>query len=253
MSMFKDSQSIPKLLALLLLLLLTSMFMIGCPFGGDDEKDSPTDVAPTPTPLPPGTMIFESFSDGQSSGEITDGTLTSDGIQFHGGWWSLRYVIPRTPRGYIEFDASGFVQDESHGGDFKGLLVSMWDAEGGYDYDFSRYIYELRKFGYLAGHPATNAMDLRFKVDRNRWEHGGNRPVLFWDRDRIYRFRVEWDIDRTTVFVDGGVILSVGFRGQFAPGTHIIQIGSNVENPFRHRWKEAPHDILISYVRIGTL
>ena len=41
MSMFKDSQSIPKLLALLLLLMLTSMFMIGCPFGSDDDdKDS---------------------------------------------------------------------------------------------------------------------------------------------------------------------------------------------------------------------
>jgi hypothetical protein len=255
--MFKDSQNISKLLIVLVLMMLTSLFMIGCPFGGDDDDDNGSLTDPsetTPTPLPAGTMILETFSDGQTSGEVIDGTFTSEGIQFHGGWWSLRYVIPRTPRGYIEFDASNLIQDELHGGsEFKSLLLSMWDAEGGYDYDFSRYIYELRKFGAIIGHPSANAIDLRFKVDPNDWNHGDRRPVLSWDRDKTYRFRVEWDNDRTTVFRDGEVILSVGFRGQFAPGTHIIQLGANVDNPFRHRWKEAPHDTLISYVRIGTL
>lgn len=253
MSIFKDSQNIAKLSIILLVVLLASLVIIGCR-GGDDKDNDLTDPAATPTPLPPGTLIFETFDDGQTSGVITDGTFTSEGIQFHGGWWSLRYTIPRTPRGYVEFDASNLVQDELHGGsEFKSLLLSMWDAEDGYDYDMSRYIYELRKFGAIIGHPASNAIDLRFKVDRNRWEHGEHRPVLSWDRDRTYRFRVEWDIDRTAVYRDGEVVLSVGFRGQFAPGTHIIQLGANVDNPFRHRWKEAPHDTLISYVRIGTL
>ena len=211
MAMFKDSQSIPKLLVVLLLAMLASMFMIGC--GDGDDNNNPTDAAATPTPLPPGVMISESLKDGQTSGVVTDGDcpaeFRAEGIQFCGGWWSLRYSIPRTPRGYLEFNARGFVHNELHGGsEFKSMLVSMWDGNGGYDYDFSRYIYEFRKFGAIIGHPAANAIDLRFKVDPNDWDHGSHRPVLSWDRNTTYRFRVEWDTGRTTIYRDGRGIVS---------------------------------------------
>ncbi len=257
MSMLKGSQNMLKLLVMLLLLTVVCMIIAACSSGDNDNNNDPTDPAPTATPLPAGTLISESLKDGQTSGVVTDGDFpaefTAEGIQFNGGWWSLRYSIPRTPRGYLEFNARRFVHNELHGGsEFKSLLVSMWDAGGGYDYDFSTYIYEFRKFGAIIGHPAANAVDLRFKVDPNDWEDAGHRPVLSWDSHTTYRFRVEWGSGRTAVYRDGEEVLSATFHGEFAPNTHMIQIGSNVENPFRHRWKEAPHDLLISDVMIGT-
>lgn len=256
MIMLRNSKSISKLFIVLLLLAVAFITLIGC---GDDDKGNSTEPSPDATPtLPPGVMVSESLKDGQTSGVVTDGDcpaeFTAEGIEFCDGWWSLRYSIPRTPRGYLEFNARGFVHNELHGGsEFKSLLVSMWDAHGGFDYDFSRYIYEFRKFGAIIGHPAANAVDLRFKVDPNDWDHAENRPVLSWDRNRTYRFRVEWDTNRMAIYRDGEEVLSAGFRGEFAPDNHMIQIGSNTENPFRHRWKEAPHDLLISDVVIGTL
>ena len=203
-------------------------------------------------------IIRESLKDGRSEGLVREHKeFTAEGLQFQGGWWSLRYSIPTTPNGYAEFSAKGFVHDELHGGtEFKPMLFSMWNRDDGYDYDRSSHIYELRKFGYIQGHRDANALDLRLKVgsEEEDWNHGKRYvPNHDWDPNKTYRFRIEWGNGQTTVYLDGKAISSATYHDEFAPSNHHIQIGANAENTFQGRWKEAPHDLLISDVVIGKL
>lgn len=201
----------------------------------------------SPTSLPTGVIISESLKNGYTTGAISDGTLTASGLQLSGGDGFIRYSIPTTSYGYVEFSATGFVPNELHGGEeFKAVLLTMWSGNDGYSYEDAPYIFELRKFGYIAGRPdATDCLQLRVKSN-GVWE-AGQFSVMSWSLNTPYRFRVEWGGGHTSVQRDGQMVASATYVPEFAPSSHQVQIGAQ---PLRS--KESPYNLLISDVVIGT-
>lgn len=213
------------------------------------ELNSHADLLALQSPIQTeNTIIFESLKDGQSKGEISSGTLTPEGLQFHGGDGYVGYKIPATPRGFVEFSARGFIQDELHGGtEYKGVLLTMWDGIAGYSYENAPFIFEMRKYGFIENRPdASNT--LWFKIKSNGQWTENHYHILFWDRDKTYRFRVEWGGGETRVMRDGQIVSTGTYHAEFAPPDHRIQIGAN---PLRAR--KTAHDLLISDVVIGRL
>jgi hypothetical protein len=222
------------------MLLIFAVAIFGCNNGDDDN--------PTSSSLSANAILSESLKNGQTVGTINEGTLTSQGLQLHGVNGFIRYAIPTTSAGYIEFSAKGFVMDELHGGsEFKAALVTMWSGNDGYNYAGSSFIFEVRKFGWIEGRPdATNCLTIRVKSN-GRWEHGPFH-VLFWDPNTTYRFRLEWQGGQAGVLRDGVVVATGPYTEPFAPSNHQVQIGAQPLGS-----KEGPNNILISDVVIGTL
>lgn len=191
--------------------------------------------------------VSESLKNGQTTGFISDGTFTSGGLQLHGGRGFIRYSIPTTPSGYVEFSARGFTQDEIHGGsEFKAVLVTMWSGRDGYDYENAPFIFELRKYGYIEGRPdASNSFALVIK-SQGIMENRTPYSVLSWNPRTHYRFRIEWGNSQFRILRDGILVTTGNYRGEFAPADHQVQIGTH---PIGRR--ESPHDLLISDVVIG--
>lgn len=239
-------------LSILVMLFVFVMVVASC-FDDDNGNGSSTDPSTTPTTLPPGAMIYESLRDGQTVGVVKDGVFTPEGLQLQGGWGYISYSIPTTASGYVEFTAKGLVQDESpYGGEFKAMLLTMWSGDGGYDYDNSPFIFELRKFGHIPGRPdAANCLNFRIKSNY-QWAHG-HFHVVSWNPNIAYQFRLEWRGGQALLYRNGELVVSETYIGEFAPSNHKVQIGANMENVLSFRWKESSHNLLISDVTIGTL
>ncbi|MBD3307552.1 cellulase family glycosylhydrolase [candidate division KSB3 bacterium] len=204
-------------------------------------------VGPLP-PLDEKIFVSESLKDETSQGHISVGSFTPEGVQLHGGDGYIGYKIPTTPRGFIEFTASGFVQGELHGGtEYKGVLVTMWDGGAGYSYETAPYIFEMRKYGYIEGRPDASDT-LWFKIKSNGHWTENHYNVLGWDSTKRYRFRMEWGGGHTKVMRDGQMVAEGIYQAEFAPPDHRIQIGAN---PLRGR--KTVHNLLVSDVVIGRI
>jgi hypothetical protein len=234
------------------MLFVFMMVMASCKDDDDDNGSATDPSAPTETTLPPGAMVSESLKDGQTVGAVQDGDFTTEGLQLHGDEGYIRYSIPQTPRGYIEFSARGFNPQAAYADD-KVLIVAMWSGDHGYDYDHSPFLLEFRKTGAVHDQwHLTDNVHLRGRVPDAGWVHGEWYP-LSWDQNQTYRFRLEWTDGQIVVYRDGQATTSMSFPGTFSPTNHLIQIGANFEALRANWWKETHPDLLISDVVIGSL
>ena len=149
-------QKIRTICVVLVLVLSITLVLGGCKKSDNDTlPTSPDGAEQDAASLPENVLVSESLKDGQTTGSYENATLTADGLQLHAGDGFLRYSIPSTSNGYVQFDAKGFVMNELHGGnEFKAVLLTMWDGNAPYLYEVSGYIYELRFFGHIEGRPA---------------------------------------------------------------------------------------------------
>lgn len=207
------------------------------------------DLIPGPTEP---YYIWETLQDGQTQGEILSGTLTPEGLQFHGGVWYIKYEIPTTTKGYVQFSAKGFAPNEFHpelGGvnstEYKSVIISMWNDIR--PYSGNRHLIEVMKFGYIQGRPdATDC--IVFSAQGGPFFHeDGTFTVLPWDAEHTYTMRLEWEPDWVAFYRDGEFIDSHHYGGVFAPTPHIVYIGV----PLARNRAFAPYDILVSNVTIG--
>jgi hypothetical protein len=196
--------------------------------------------------------IWETLKNGQTQGEILSGTLTSEGLQFHGGVWYIKYEIPTTTKGYVQFSAQGFVPNEFHpelGGlhatEYKSVIISMWNDIR--PYSGNRHLIEVMKFGYIRGRPdATDC--IAFSAQGGPFFHEDQTfSVLPWDADHTYIMRLEWEPDWVAFYRDGEFVDSHYYQGVFAPTPHIVYIGV----PLARNRAFVPYDILVSNVSIG--
>lgn len=237
----------------ILLLTLCLVCLSGCAFireiigeiFGPSPTPTPTPMpSPTATPVDPNILISETLRNNRTVGAYSNMAFTADGFLGSGGWWYLRYTIPTTSRGYIEFDARGFQQNE--GEEFEGDLLTMWNADEGLEYETTTFLYELQKRGKLSAAYAANSLRVRMIVNK-AW-YIGDYKILEWNPAQTYHFRIEWGNGITTVYRSGMLVNRLQYVGEFSPRRHVIQIGSNSES---RRKREAPHNILISNVVIG--
>lgn len=252
-------------LHLLLLLLVGFAFIVsGCEKLDDEDPPPLPSSYHIPAPYPESTtsettetssyenqgysFVSESLKDGETSGYVSDGYFTGDGLQLSGGDGFIRYSIPTTSSGYVEFSASGFIPGEIYGGsEFKAVLLTMWSGNDGYSYESAPFIFELRKYGYIEGRPDASD-SLIFKIKSNGVWEAGAFHVLSWSSSKTYRFRIEWSGGQAQAFRDEILVATGTYYGEFAPGNHQVQIGAQ---PLKQ--KESPHNLLISDVVIGAL
>jgi hypothetical protein len=198
--------------------------------------------------LEPNILLKDSLKDGQTKGIPNEHTeWTQGGLKLREGYGFIRYKIPSTPRGFVEFNARGFIPEELHGGsEYKGILLSMWDEEEGYDYD-GQFIFELRKYGYIEGRrDATDSVWMKI-LSNGEWGEAPKKHFS-WDSNKIYRFRLEWGGGEAKIYRDNELLNTGHYRPEFAPPQHLVQIGAN---PLRGR--RCPHNIVISDVVVGKL
>jgi hypothetical protein len=240
------------------------MFAGGCQKLGDEKSDDgywsvplpapPIDnnAAPTPVPSEP-VHVWESLKDGQTQGEILNGYLTPAGLQFQGGLWYIKYVIPTTSRGYLEFAARGFVPSEFHpeiGGlhtatEYKSVLISMWNDVG--EYVGNPHLIEVMKYGYIKGRPDATDCIVFSAQGGGAFHEDSTFSVLPWDSSHTYLIRLEWEPDYVTFYRDGQFVDSHYYGGTFAPNPHVVYIGVPPIRPDAY----TPFDLLISDVKIG--
>ncbi len=259
------TQTLQPLSVLLPLLIVTLLVSVGCDKLEDNEPPTstyplyipePSELVEPSEPSEPepvqsygNALVSESLKDSRTVGAINDGTLIQGlGLQLSGGSGFIRYSIPTTSSGYVQFAASGFVQDELHdGSEFKGMLLSMWSGTGGYSYENASFIFEVRKYGYIEGRAdASNCLMFKIK-SQGAWEQSPFH-VLSWNSGVTYRIRIEWGGGQTSVYRDGQLVGTGGYTGTFAPADHHVQIGAQ---PLGSR--ESPHNLIISDVVIGGL
>ncbi|MBD3305409.1 hypothetical protein GF339_03445 [candidate division KSB3 bacterium] len=262
----KGRQHVQNVLYAIVIGSMITWLLVGCGKLDDDNRPTAPAVSSTapfayeeapqtepaePDTLPPvsgDVLISDTLKNGQSTGEVSGGTFTPQGVQLHGGNGFIHYSIPTTPSGYIEFNAQGFIPGELHGGtEYKAVLFTMWSGSEGYSYENAAYIFELRKYGYIQGRPdASDAFFFKIK-SQGVWEEG-HFHVLSWDAGATYRIRIEWGNGQTRAFRNGSLVATGSYHGQFAPSNHQIQIGAQ---PLRQR--VSPHNLLISDVVVGRL
>lgn len=203
------------------------------------------------TPTEP-YYIWETLKDGQTQGEILNGTLTPEGLQFHGERWYIKYVIPTTTKGYVQFSAKGFVPSEFHpelGGlhttEYKSVLISMWNDIP--PYSGNHHLIEVMKYGFIKGRPDATDCIVFSAQGGPVFHEDSTFSVLPWDASANYVMRLEWEPDWVSFYRDGVLVDSHYYQGMFAPNPHVVYIGVPPIRPFAF----TPADILISDVTIG--
>ncbi len=127
--------------------------------------------------------VFDPLTNGSSVGEV------GGGGEFKGeGWMAtnalayIRYEIPPTPNGFVEFDVTNLRNPNPHS-DKRALLI-MWDPTRG-EYTTNPFRVTLSKFD-------TNIVDrwhMRLRFIANGQETNTGIDFYEWDPRRVYSFR----------------------------------------------------------------
>jgi hypothetical protein len=169
--------------------------------------------------------VFDPLTNGSSVGEVGDGEFRSDGWKATNATSYIRYEIPPTPNGFVEFDVTN-LQNPNPRSD-KRALVIMWDPTRG-DYTTNPFRVTLAKYD-------TNLVDrwhMRLRFISNGQETNTGIDYYQWDPARVYHFRLEWgafpeivSTQRAQVLMDGSVILSRNYDPLYLLDTHWVELG----------------------------
>ncbi len=189
--------------------------------------------------------VSDPLTTGMSVGEVSGGEFRA------GGWFTtdassyIRYEIPTTPNGFVEFQVTN-LRNPNPRSDKRNLMI-MWDPTRG-DYTENPFRVHIAKFD-------TNLvtrwhMRLRFIANGQETNTGIN--FFDWDPDRIYAFRLEWGAfpaivssQRVQVLMDGQVIMTRNYDNLYRPSTHWVELGMGPRN-------ETLEQALYSNVTIGV-
>ncbi len=185
--------------------------------GGGTSENPP---AP-PSPTPAGTILFDPLIGG-SIGEVSGGQFVSGGWQVTHPANYIRYEIPPSSDGYVEFDVMGLREVNSTPDQF--MLFGMWDPSAG-AYRANPFRVHLQKL-----HPNPhNPPWLRLRWIANGEQHDRGSNFLAWDPFRTYHFRIEWGPsgggNQVRVFLDGSLEITVNYNRSYSPNVHWLELG----------------------------
>jgi hypothetical protein len=169
--------------------------------------------------------VSDPLTNGTSVGEVYSGTFNSRGWMATEAAAYIRYEIPPTPNGFVEFQVTN-LRDPNPRSDKRALLI-MWDPSKGdftdnpFRVNISKYDTELVTFGHLRLRWISQG------EERNTWI-----DFFDWDPNHVYTFRMEWGAfpqivssQRVRVLLDGSEILVRNYDKIYKPGTHWIELG----------------------------
>jgi len=170
--------------------------------------------------------VFDPLTNGSSVGEVGGGgEFKREGWMATNALSYIRYEIPTTPNGFVEFDVTNLRNPNPHSD--KRALMIMWDPTKG-DYTTNPFRVTLSKFD-------TNIVDrwhLRLRFISQGDEANTGIDFYQWDPQRVYGFRMEWgafpaivSTQRVQVLMDGRVILARNYDRLYVPDTHWVELG----------------------------
>ncbi|HJS72722.1 MAG TPA: hypothetical protein VJ921_00440 [Vicinamibacteria bacterium] len=198
------------------------------------------------TPSPAGLLyVFDPLTGGGSVGEAGGGgEFKPDGWMATNALSYIRYEIPPTPNGFVEFDVTNLRNPNPHSD--KRALMIMWDPSRG-EYTANPFRVTLSKYD-------TNIVDrwhMRLRFISNGEETNTGINFYRWDPSRLYHFRMEWGAfpeivssQRVQVLMDGDVILVRNYDRLYLPETHWVELGMAPR-------AESLEQAIYSNVRIG--
>lgn len=172
-----------------------------------------------------GVLVSDPLTNGMSVGEVGGGEFRE------GGWFTtdadsyIRYRIPTTVNGFVEFDVVGLRNPNPNSN--KRNLMIMWDPTRG-DYTENPFRVHISKFDTRL----VNRWHMRLRFISNGQETNTGIDKFDWDRRRTYHFRLEWGAfpaivssQRARVLLDGREIMSRNYDNLYRPSTHWVELG----------------------------
>jgi hypothetical protein len=170
--------------------------------------------------------VFDPLTNGSSVGEAGgDGDFNNEGWMATNALSYIRYEIPPTPNGFVEFDVTNLRNPNPHSD--KRALMIMWDPTRG-EFTENPFRVTLSKFD-------TNIVDrwhMRLRFIANGEETNTGIDLYQWDPRRQYHFRMEWgafpeivSTQRVQVLMDGRMIMARNYDRLYLPDTHWVELG----------------------------
>jgi hypothetical protein len=204
------------------------------PFSGNDRFT-------TNSPGDGNILIQDPLTNGVSVGMVRGGEFVSGGWRINNLDEHIRYEIPTTSNGFLEFEATGLRPENYERQAY--MLFAMWDPEGG-EFRTNPFRVNVQKLDRSHLPPY---MRLRFISRRDEQNTGFHK--LDWDPNHRYRFRLEWgpweDRNQARFYIDGAEEMSVIYKPEYLPGTHWVELGVNESR------NESLIGAIYSNVRIG--
>jgi hypothetical protein len=169
--------------------------------------------------------VFDPLTNGSSVGEVEGGDFRRDGWKATNAVSYIRYEIPPTPNGFVEFDVTN-LRNPNPRSDKRALMI-MWDPTKG-DYTTNPFRVTLAKYD-------TRIVDrwhMRLRFISNGQETNTGIDFYQWDPTRVYHFRMEWgafpeivSTQRVQVLMDGSMIMARNYDRLYLPDTHWVELG----------------------------
>lgn len=169
--------------------------------------------------------VSDPLTNGMSVGEVGGGEFRS------GGWFAtdansyIRYKIPPTSNGFVEFDVTN-LRNPNPRSEKRNLMI-MWDPTMGeyttnpFRVHIAKFDTNLVRFGYL-----------RLRFISNGQESNDRADIFDWNPNQIYNFRLEWGAfpgvvssQRARVLLDGREVLVRNYDNIYKPNSHWVELG----------------------------
>jgi hypothetical protein len=205
------------------------------PYSGNDRFT-------TTVPGAGGTILLQDIlTNGVSVGTVRGGEFVEGGWRINNLDEHIRYEIPPTANGFLEFNAIGLrpmnADPEAY------MLFAMWDPGSG-EFRANPFRANVQK---LDTHHNPPYVRLRFISDADERNTGFNK--LNWDPSHRYLFRLEWgpaeDRNQARFYIDGVEEMRVTYTPEYLPRTHWVELGVNESR------NESLIGAVYSNVRIG--
>lgn len=193
-----------------------------------------------------GLVVYDPLTNGSSLAmEVVGGRFTPQGWQALSSSDYIRYQVPTTSEGFVEFDVTNIREPNPVPG--KRMLISFWDpTKGNYrDNPFRVHIQKMDR-------NTVNFWDVRL-----RWICRGqetNTGISFFDfeADVVYPWRIEWgtwpdvrDAQQVRVYLEGIQIMERNYDRPYHPKTFWIELGNQERS-------ETLEEAIWSNVRMGN-
>jgi hypothetical protein len=187
------------------------------PFSGNDRFTTTSGVAG-------GTILLsDSLTNGMSVGSVRGGSFTPDGWRINNLDEYIRYEVPPTSNGFVEWENTGLRRDNADPEAY--MLFAMWDPASG-EFRTNPFRVNIQKLDNNHNPPYVR---LRFISDGDERNTGYN--FLDWNPGERYRWRVEWGPGTSRnvarVFVNDAQVMEVEYTPDYEPRTQWVEMGVN--------------------------
>ena len=170
-------------------------------------------------------FVSDPLTNGVSVGEVGGGEFQTEGWMATDALSYIRYDIPTTPNGFVEFQVSNLMDLNPHSA--KRNLLIMWDPTRG-DYTENPFRVHIAKYDTRL----VNRWHMRLRFISNGQETNTGINLFDWDPSRTYTFRLEWGAfpeivssQRARVLLDGAVIMTRNYDPLYRPAQHVVELG----------------------------